>query len=416
MNKPESSLITLGTALHADFATWLHSITAWLPATEPSMIMFDDWQAELALAEQLQQISAWSDGLTSGLLPQLLAPMPTKQTNEPEFEPTNLAAWQPALSDHIMLAAPQFDLFQPPAAAMSSRTQASKTVVRSELRSVRQVLAAAPLPISEPLPPTFVASEQPSNQVDLDLHKSIAERNTGEYQPSQPLAQAAIQPIGSSLEPSRNQALPSQVSPIKGLADFAQLWQGAVQPEPSLLAEVAQQQTQPNQPFEQAQPTLPNLPAGSAASAWQQVVVQHDTQSFNTNMSAEQTEINARNFNSTEASNAQVVWVTPQAGNQASGSATNSNLPAPIINQIAQALELPTSQAEPRTSTSLPNLAQSTIAPTPAQVEFIQQSTASQNPSASASAIQSEQLVSEVLAALTQALQREYLRFYSDGA
>ena len=134
MNKPESSLITLGTAIQADFTAWLDGLTSWLPNDQPASILADDWQTELALAAQLQQLSAWADGLSSGLVPQLVVAQPRNQTQVAEPEPTYSDAWQPALAEHNMPARPQSDLFQPPVSAMSSQTQATKVVVRPDLR------------------------------------------------------------------------------------------------------------------------------------------------------------------------------------------------------------------------------------------------------------------------------------------
>ncbi|ABX04420.1 MAG TPA: hypothetical protein DEF47_20765 [Herpetosiphon sp.] len=430
MNKPESSLITLGTAIQADFSAWLDGLTSWLPSEQPASILADDWQTELALAAQLQQLSAWADGLSSGLVPQLIVGQPRNQTQVAEPEPTNLAAWQPALVENNMPARPSSDLFQPPVSAMSSQTQATKVVVRPELHGTRQVLAAAPLRKVVPLQ-AGLADHAATNQLDRGLPEVVPSSTNLDVAPNLVVQQAATQPSSPALAPITNQTLPIQTSPIKGLADFAQLWQGADHAETAWLAEVAQPQAfEPalpsqalpqavaNQSVEPVQPSLPSQSGGQAtsnstASAWQQAAT---TQSFNQpnspNQAADQPEATLRNFNLAEIANAQRTWITPALGNQAAASATHYNIPAPNIHPTKPALELPATPASPPNQLTIANPTQ-TPSDQPPPIEAIQQAVASQTPN-QATEIQREQLVDDVLAALTQALQREYLRFYSD--
>lgn len=430
MNKPESSLITLGTAIQADFTAWLDGLTSWLPSEQPASVLVDDWQTELALAEQLQQLSAWAEGLTGGLIPQLITGQPSNQPQAAELEPTNLVAWQPALAENNMPAKPPSDLFQPPVSAMSSQTQAAKAVVRPRLRDTRQVLAAAPLPKVVPFP-ADLTDQTTTNQLNQGLPEIATASTDLDVVPSPAVQHGATLPSIPTLEPSSNQVWPQQASPIKGLADFAQLWQGANQAESALLAEAAQPQAftqfEPaqalpqavaNQSLEQVQPSLPNQSGGQAtgnstASAWQQAAIpQRFNQPNSSNQAAEQPEATLRNFNLAEVANAQRTWITPEFGNQAAASATNHNIPAPHIHPNNQVLELPTSPALPPNLLAIANAAQ-TPSDQPMPTEAIQQSVASQSPNQAAE-IQREQLVDDVLAALTQALQREYLRFYSD--
>ena len=430
MNKPESSLITLGTAIQADFTAWLDGLTSWLPSEQPASILADDWRTELALADQLQQLSAWADGLSSGLVPQLVVAQPRNQTQVAEPEPTYSDAWQPALAEHNMPARPQSDLFQPPVSAMSSQTQATKVVVRPDLRGTRQVLAAAPLPKVVPFQ-ADLTDRAATNQLDRGLPEVVPTSTSLDVVPTLVAQQAATQSQIPVFAPIANQTLPIQTSPIKGLADFAQLWQGTNQAETVLLAEVVQPQAfEPalpsqalpqavaNQSLEPVQPSLPSQSGGQAtgnstASVWQQAAT---TQSFNQpnnpNQAAEQPEATLRNFNLAEIANAQRTWITPALGNQAAASATNYNIPAPNIHPTKPALELPNSPALPPNQLAIANATQ-TSSDQPPPIEAIQQSVASQSPNQSAE-IQREQLVDDVLAALTQALQREYLRFYSD--
>jgi len=431
VNKPESSLITLGTAIQADFTAWLDGLTSWLPNDQPASILADDWRTELALADQLQQLSAWADGLSSGLIPQLVGGQPRNQTQVAEPEPTYSDAWQPALAENNMPARPSSDLFQPPVSAMSSQTQATKVVVRPDLRGTRQVLAAAPLPKAAPFQ-AGLADHAATNQLDLGLPEVVPSSTNLDVAPNLVVQQAASQPPSPALAQTANQALPIQTSPIKGLADFAQLWQGTNQAETVLLAEVVQDQAfesaLPSQALPQAvasqslepvQPSLPSQSGGQAtgnstASVWQQAAT---TQSFNQpnspNQAAEQPEATLRNFNLAEIANAQRTWITPAVGNQAAVSATNYNIPAPNIHPTKPALELPNSPDFPPNQLTIANATQTSSDQPPPPIEAIQQSVASQSPNQSAE-IQREQLVDDVLAALTQALQREYLRFYSD--
>ncbi|GAA5528144.1 hypothetical protein [Herpetosiphon gulosus] len=430
MNKPESSLITLGTAIQADFSAWLDGLTMWLPSEEPASMLADDWQTELALAEQLQQLSAWAEGLSSGLIPQLITGQPRNQTQAAELEPTYSDAWQPALIANSMPAKPQSDLFQPQVSAMSSQTQATKAVVRPRLRDTRQVLAAAPLPKAAPFQ-ADLTDQTTTNQLNQGLSEIATASTDLDVAPS-PIAQhGASLPSIPTLEPSGNQAWIQQANPIKGLADFAQLWQGANQAETALLAEVAQPQAfaqfepaqalpqaLPSQSLEPVQPSLPiqaNLQAtgNSTASAWQQAAIpQSLSQPNSPNQAADQPEAMLRNFDLAEIANAQRTWITPAVGNQAAASATNHNIPAPSIHPTKPALELPSNQVQPSNLLAIANAAQ-TPRDQPPPIEAIQQSVASQH-SNHAGEIQREQLVNDVLEALTQALQREYLRFYSD--
>lgn len=430
MNKPESSLITLGTAIQADFSAWLDGLTSWLPSEQPASILVDDWQTELALAEQLQQLSAWAGGLTNGLIPQLIADQPRNQTQVAAPEPTYSGAWQPALIENNMPAQPLSDLFQPPVSAMSSQTQAAKAVVRPALRDTRQVLAAAPLPKAVPFQ-AGLADHAATNQLDRGLPEVVSSSANLEVAPNLVEQQAVTQPPSPVLAQTTNQPLSIQTSPIKGLAAFAQLWQGANQAEAVLLTDVAQHQAltqfepaqvlpqvSASQSLEPVQPLLPSQSGGQAtgkstASVWQQAATTHSFNQPNSpNQAAEQAEAALRNFNLAEIANAQRTWITPAVGNQAAASATNHDIPAPNIHPTKPALELPTSPALPPNQLTIANSTQ-TPSDQPPPTEAIQQAVASQIPNQAAE-IQREQLVDDVLAALTQALQREYLRFYSD--